>query len=212
MRKQTLPEDAKVDWDHVYLLGWYGPDGTPYRSSWSGDLQPIHVVVVGYLSYDRVPLWKTAVPKHLSLLRIPDDVLATPSPKLVEYATKHGGVYAFGWYFPEGVCREAARTMDESYSSSPGEDMPPAKTLWDQLASIETPAIAIQAILELHRRVEAQRTALLNLVSGLLQVDEGHGIRGRLLDIRDALNAAAQNTLLPPVHVNPVERAGSEQV
>ena len=45
MEAQT--KERIIDWNHVYLLAWYGPDGRPYLTTWSGDLPYITVVVTG---------------------------------------------------------------------------------------------------------------------------------------------------------------------
>lgn len=49
----------KLDWDHVYLLGWYDSKGKPYLSTWSGDLKKVEVVVVGFNHALGPPLWST---------------------------------------------------------------------------------------------------------------------------------------------------------
>jgi hypothetical protein len=91
--------EKKIDWDHVYLLGWYGRDGKSYLSSWydDGSLESISVVVLGT---EAPPMWGSPAPEGAKLVPIPADVKDKHA-----YAASLGGLYAFGWYLPEGKKR-----------------------------------------------------------------------------------------------------------
>jgi len=91
-----------LDWTHTYLLGWFGPDGQPYLSSWAGNHQQIEVVVTGYDPTRGPPLWH-APTGHAQLHPIPDKC-QTQSEKIA-YASSLGGVYAFGWLLDKPVDR-----------------------------------------------------------------------------------------------------------
>lgn len=88
-----------VDWDHVYLLGWYDHEGRDYLTSWDGDLPYVNVVVLGVLPETGMPLWNASVPEGAMVEEIPEGV----DPH--EYAKEKGGYYAFGWLFADGVER-----------------------------------------------------------------------------------------------------------
>lgn len=94
--------DRPLDWTHTYLLGWFGPDGQPYLSSWAGTHQQIEVVVTGYDLTRGPPLWNAPI-GHAQLHHIPDEH-RTQSSKIA-YATSLGGVLAFGWLLDEPVDR-----------------------------------------------------------------------------------------------------------
>lgn len=89
-----------VDWDHVYLLGWYGEDGRACLTTWDGDLPMIDVVVLGIRAY-RVPAWDAEVPRGATVVGIPDGV---ESP--TDHARELGGIHAFGWHVAEPIKRK----------------------------------------------------------------------------------------------------------
>lgn len=99
-----LPENAQIDWDHVYLLGWYTSDGKVMLSSWGSNesMTTIGVVVTGKLPSYGVPLWDALVPPGLSIRPIPYGMGLIDA---ISYARTLGGVYAFGWYIQDGVER-----------------------------------------------------------------------------------------------------------
>ena len=102
------PEKIKLDWDHVYLLGWYNRDGVAHLTSWSGGNPNIHVVVSGpkVLTYGP-PLWNASISMEMGGYPVEDFTLH--ELKLEEdwqsQAQKLGGVIAFGWYIPKGFKR-----------------------------------------------------------------------------------------------------------
>jgi hypothetical protein len=94
------PEE--IDWDHVYLLGWYDHEGTPYLSTWAGDRPRVDVVVFGTGGGLLMPLWDGAVPKGVAFEPVPE------GEEPLAYAKSRGGYYAFGWYFAEGIKRKGS--------------------------------------------------------------------------------------------------------
>lgn len=92
--------EIPVDWDHVYLLGWYDRERRSYLTTWDGDLPMVNVVVLGLPSH-RMPMWDAPVPPQAELRRVPDD----QDPH--EYAASLGGYHAFGWLVADGVKRSA---------------------------------------------------------------------------------------------------------
>lgn len=87
-----------LDWNHVYLLGWYDKTGRAYLSTWMGDRPMVHVIVKNHHSFGP-PLWRAPAPARCTLEGFPEDV--TTLEDRVTYATAHGGSYAFGWYYDE---------------------------------------------------------------------------------------------------------------
>lgn len=98
-----------IDWDHVYLLGWYGHDGKPYLTTWDGNLPYVNVVVTG-CDHFNMPMWKAPVPKGAELHAIPED----KNPQ--EYAIEINGYHALGWYIADGFQR------DDPASGNGGEE------------------------------------------------------------------------------------------
>ncbi len=93
-----IQNDKIIDWDHIYLLGWMDSNCKSYLTSWQGDLPYVDVVVLS-TNWQGPPLWNA--PIHKEKLEPMIDSAKTWAEK-VEYATKMGGVYAFGWYFEKG--------------------------------------------------------------------------------------------------------------
>lgn len=90
-----------VDWDHVYLLGWYDETGRSYLSTWDGD-HPYVYVVVTHLGGRQMPLWKAPVPRGAELQLVPD---MKEHQERVAYATSKGGFLAIAWYIEDGFQR-----------------------------------------------------------------------------------------------------------
>lgn len=94
----------KLDWDHFYLLAWYGADGRQYLTSWTGD-EPIVYAVVRGVPESKMTVWEALVPVGAELVEIPADKV-TQEDRLA-YAREVGGLLAFGWYVKEGITRRA---------------------------------------------------------------------------------------------------------
>ena len=103
----------KIDWKHVYLLGFWYPNGKRSLTSWDGYAQRVEVVVVGdgvqkalnWKNNRRIPMWDAPAPPDMEVRPFPSDVPDDTDVK-IKYATEHGGVFAFGWYFEEGFERK----------------------------------------------------------------------------------------------------------
>ncbi len=91
-------EEWIIDWEHVYLLGWYDKSGKAYLTTWDddGSMQSVNVVVTSVGT--SVPMWD-ASSKGAIIHEIPFD--KTPQ----EYAEEIGGYHAFGWYIEDGITR-----------------------------------------------------------------------------------------------------------
>ncbi|MBA7593193.1 hypothetical protein ES703_00110 [subsurface metagenome] len=105
MEMQT--KERIIDWNHIYLLAWYGPDGRPYLTTWSGDLPYITVVVTGPdVQKWGPPLWDAPAnckpnpywfpSHHFSEYQLHE---VKPDEDPTEKARQLGGVKAMGWYF-----------------------------------------------------------------------------------------------------------------
>lgn len=96
------------DWSQLYLVGWYTRDGRPCVSSWDdkdfGRVM-VSVVVLGLCDVSRIykepfpPLRDSIVPPGVTFELVPQGADA------ISYARRLGGVFAFGFYVPEGVAR-----------------------------------------------------------------------------------------------------------
>lgn len=99
--------DGPKDWDQLYLVGWYRLDGSPCVSAWElGDRTPVSVVVLGLR--DPLPPHGEPVPP-LRGSKVPEGVLFKVVPEgeqALPYARRLGGVFAFGFYIPEGFSRD----------------------------------------------------------------------------------------------------------
>ncbi len=93
-----------IDWDHVYLLGWYDQAGRSYLTSWDGPSDYVHVVVKTAQS---PPMWSAPVPPGAELAAMPEHL--TTLTDRVQYATSIGGVYAFGWLMNLGETIDRTR-------------------------------------------------------------------------------------------------------
>ena len=101
--------DLLVDWEHVYLLEWYGPDGSPYLTTWRDSPDTLYISVVvtgpvlpsGPLMWDAPGQYKGAwCPAEAFTLH-----LVGPGENARDKARHMGGVFAFGWYIRAGFQR-----------------------------------------------------------------------------------------------------------
>jgi hypothetical protein len=99
-----LRGEMTIDWDHVYLLGWYGHQsgaGAEGRRSFStaygGESPIIRVVVTGM---SPPPMWNARVLDGAEVRALPPE---TDLEGALRIADEMGGVVAFGWYFEEGL-------------------------------------------------------------------------------------------------------------
>lgn len=114
---ETKAKECIIDWDHVYLLGWYGPDGRPYLTTWIDSEETrnnyICVVVTGpEVTKWGPPIWNAPA-------NCKPNAYGFPSHHYTEYqlhevklgedadekAKELGGVKAFGWYIEQGFER-----------------------------------------------------------------------------------------------------------
>ncbi len=93
----------KLDWDHFYMLGWYGDDGKARLTTWDGDAPMVYAVVRGIPEH-KMTVWAAPVPPGAELLEIPAEK-ALMSEKRA-YAREVGGFLAFGWYIEAGFNRK----------------------------------------------------------------------------------------------------------
>jgi len=107
-----------IDWDHVYLLGWYDKTGRSYLTTWEGDRPYISVIItasaplIALLHYWGPPIWDASTnhkpadwlppPLHYADLELHS---VGPGEDAKEKATRLGGIVAFGWYIQEGFRR-----------------------------------------------------------------------------------------------------------
>lgn len=102
-----------LDWNHVYLLGWYDQSGRGHLTTWYGDRETTKVIVTGPMVKSfGPPLWKSPTlfdnktcpgpsVDQYTLHEIPDGF----SPQ--GFARRLNGVVAIGWYIPEGFVRRS---------------------------------------------------------------------------------------------------------
>ncbi len=88
----------KLDWNHVYLLGWYDHSGRSHLSTWHGDFPVVTVVVFGVNPLN-IPLWDALVPPNARF------ELASSLDAAQGKARSQGGYAAFGWYIEKGFER-----------------------------------------------------------------------------------------------------------
>ncbi len=101
---RRMAEPIKLDWDHVYLLGWHDKDGHSYLTTWSGDRPWVEVVVTGAGPFGP-PIWKSYVPNGVTLHEMSEPSGHRFRSKEDRARLLHG-IYAFGWYIEEGIERE----------------------------------------------------------------------------------------------------------
>jgi len=100
----------KIDWEHIYLLGWDSPDGKRNLTSWHGKHPWVDVVIVGATDFDMSKLvWNSPLHGSFSMLEVPAGVNAQ------WYAKEKGGLRAFGWYMEDGVDRPPPREVPDEW-------------------------------------------------------------------------------------------------
>ena len=109
---------VKLDWNHIYLLAWYRPDGhamlTTWRDSEESRLNYIQCVVTGPdVMVWGPPIWaapKTAKPNDYGVPSHPVEKFTLhpvlPGEDWEKKAAELGGVRAYGWYFEKGFERK----------------------------------------------------------------------------------------------------------
>jgi len=93
----------KIDWDHVYLLGWVTSEGISSLTTWrdDGTLPRINVMVSGNFKYGP-PMWNGPLYSSNCNIELIPEGISDP----IKYAKERGGLYAFGWYIEEGFNRK----------------------------------------------------------------------------------------------------------
>ena len=100
----------KIDWEHIYLLGWHSSNGERNLTAWSGKRPWIDVVVVGANDNDmKHIMWSSPLHYDFQLILIP------PLTNRLAYAKINGGLHAFGWYLEEGVKRPPMRKLVDEW-------------------------------------------------------------------------------------------------
>jgi hypothetical protein len=84
-----------IDWDHVYLLGWYDWNRKAYLTSWDGNFPMVNVIVTGGTPV----MWRGYVKNGLKLHEIPEGIDPHKQAMLMN------GLFAFGWYIKDGIDR-----------------------------------------------------------------------------------------------------------
>jgi hypothetical protein len=99
-----------IDWEHIYLLGWYDWSGRAYLTSWDGDHPVYDFVITGPSSPPKdIPMWDAPVDRETyKLYRIP------PGEEPGSYAKRLGGYHVIGWYFEEGIPARLVQGVIES--------------------------------------------------------------------------------------------------
>lgn len=101
-------EPVQLDMNHVYLLGWYGPTGQAYLTTWSGGRPLIHVVVTGPIEMFGPPMWDAPATMRQGGHKA-EEFVVHPIPDNEDPWVAAGrlrGVVAIGWYFTEGFERK----------------------------------------------------------------------------------------------------------
>lgn len=115
---ETKTQERIIDWNHVYLLGWYGPDGHPYFTTWSGRNLDVTVIVTGPdVQQWGPPIWDAPAnckpnrygfpSHHYSEFQLHEVKLGEDAN---QRAKELGGVKAFGWYFEKAFERKWRET------------------------------------------------------------------------------------------------------
>jgi hypothetical protein len=101
----------KIDWEHIYLLGWYSPDGKRNLTPWQGKRPWIDVVVIDATDDDmKHIMWSSPLHRQFDLVSVPK--FAYPK----DYARAKNGLWAFGWYLEEGVNRPPMRELIDEWA------------------------------------------------------------------------------------------------
>ena len=98
-----MDNSETLDWDHVYLLGWYDENCRSYLTTWDGDLPMVGVIVTG-CEPTRMPLWSAPVPTSAKLHPVPSHL--ENLREIVLHAWAMNGYYAFGWKTEEAFERK----------------------------------------------------------------------------------------------------------
>lgn len=100
----------KIDWEHIYLLGWHSKDGKRNLTSWRGKYRWIDVVVVGATDNDLKHLmWASPLHKDFQLILIP------PLTNCQWFANMNNGLHAFGAYVEDGIKRPPMRELTDEW-------------------------------------------------------------------------------------------------
>lgn len=107
-----------IDWNHVYLLGWYGSDGRPHLTTWIDTEETknnyIRVIVTGpEIQEWGPPIWDAPANCKPNPYGFPSYDYTkyqlhevNDSEDAQEKAKQLGGVRALGWYFEKGFERK----------------------------------------------------------------------------------------------------------
>lgn len=87
-------EVVELDWNYLHLLAWYDKQGKCYSTTYDGRTDYTHVVVTSAGPFGP-PMWNSKVYPVCKAVEIPAEI--TTNRGRIAYATKRGGVYAFGW-------------------------------------------------------------------------------------------------------------------
>ena len=100
-----------IDWNHIYLLGWYDYDNISYLTTWSGELPYIYVIITGPVLPYGPPIWNTIKNwrdgNHYTDFQIYE---VEPKDWNNKKAEQMHGIRAFGWYIEKGFERKEPET------------------------------------------------------------------------------------------------------
>lgn len=111
---ETEVKKRIIDWNHVYLLGWFGRDRRAYLTTWVGKRPDITVIVTGpdILEWGP-PIWDAPANCKPNASGIPHHPYTDYQLHEVKEgedsdakAIELGGVKAIGWYFPDSFERK----------------------------------------------------------------------------------------------------------
>lgn len=99
MQRPPLPEDARIDWDHVLLVASYSESGELLSTTYSVDpsFPKVDVVV------NDIVMGTNVVSRDSKMYSVPDDMNDLHSK--LEFAKVHNGWLASGFYVKEGIKR-----------------------------------------------------------------------------------------------------------
>lgn len=108
----TSEKELELSWDHIYLLAWWGEDGTSHLTTWQGDAKRVFVVTTkrkymfyGVPSYSP-PLWSAPVGEARLICFVPEGL---DHKQMRDFAKSKGGVLALGWYLDNVERKEEAK-------------------------------------------------------------------------------------------------------
>ena len=92
----------KIDWNHIYLLGWHSKDGKRNLTQFGMSKNKwVDVVVVGASDQDmKRVMWDNGLHKQMELLAIPAGF------NCQWFAEENNGIHAFGWHIESGFERK----------------------------------------------------------------------------------------------------------